>query len=158
MRDARLCRGVERMAVHLRGEGMRRVNQVRDTVLFEIGNEASDAAKAADALDAAHEAGDGERARLIELGRAVARMHSVADDESSHDLVDFSTEEAISKQTCQALLEFLRHPKGDATPTPTDKLRLVLVWYLSAPDSAISRDDVVELEKELKAAEERMVR
>ncbi|GAB4048934.1 DUF2252 domain-containing protein [Catellatospora paridis] len=30
-----------------------------------------------------------------ELGRAVARMHSVADDESSHDLVDFSTEEAI---------------------------------------------------------------
>ena len=30
-----------------------------------------------------------------DLGRAVARMHSVADDESSHDLVDFSTEEAI---------------------------------------------------------------
>jgi uncharacterized protein (DUF2252 family) len=32
---------------------------------------------------------------LADLGRAVARMHSVADDESSHDLVDFSTEEAI---------------------------------------------------------------
>ncbi|MEQ4301797.1 DUF2252 domain-containing protein [Plantactinospora sp. B6F1] len=32
---------------------------------------------------------------LDDLGRAVARMHSVADDESSHDLVDFSTEEAI---------------------------------------------------------------
>ncbi|MCG5211725.1 DUF2252 domain-containing protein [Streptosporangium sp. KLBMP 9127] len=30
-----------------------------------------------------------------ELGRAVARMHAVADDESSHDLVDYSTEEAI---------------------------------------------------------------
>ncbi|MFF4987827.1 DUF2252 domain-containing protein [Streptosporangium saharense] len=30
-----------------------------------------------------------------DLGRAVARMHSVADDESSHDLVDFSTEDAI---------------------------------------------------------------
>jgi len=29
------------------------------------------------------------------LGLATARMHSVADDESSHDLVDFSTEEAI---------------------------------------------------------------
>ena len=29
------------------------------------------------------------------LGRATARMHSVADDESAHDLVDFSTEEAI---------------------------------------------------------------
>ena len=32
---------------------------------------------------------------LSDLGRAVARMHSVADDESSHDLVDYSTEEAI---------------------------------------------------------------
>jgi uncharacterized protein (DUF2252 family) len=32
---------------------------------------------------------------LGDLGRAVARMHSVADDESSHDLVDYSTEEAI---------------------------------------------------------------
>ncbi|MBB6344709.1 DUF2252 domain-containing protein [Nonomuraea muscovyensis] len=32
---------------------------------------------------------------MRDLGRAVARMHAVADDESSHDLVDFSTEEAI---------------------------------------------------------------
>ncbi|MGC4887858.1 DUF2252 domain-containing protein [Micromonospora sp. DT227] len=32
---------------------------------------------------------------LTDLGRAVARMHSVADDESSHDLVDYSTEESI---------------------------------------------------------------
>ncbi|MEH1012081.1 DUF2252 domain-containing protein [Micromonospora sp. CPCC 206060] len=32
---------------------------------------------------------------IADLGRSVARMHSVADDESSHDLVDFSTEEAI---------------------------------------------------------------
>jgi uncharacterized protein (DUF2252 family) len=31
-----------------------------------------------------------------DLGVAVARMHSVADDESSHDLVDFSTEDAIA--------------------------------------------------------------
>jgi uncharacterized protein (DUF2252 family) len=30
-----------------------------------------------------------------ELGRTVARMHSMADDESAHDLVDFRTEEAI---------------------------------------------------------------
>ncbi|MER6944724.1 DUF2252 domain-containing protein [Nonomuraea sp. NPDC000554] len=35
------------------------------------------------------------RAIMRDLGRAVARMHSVADDESSHDLVNFSTEEAI---------------------------------------------------------------
>jgi uncharacterized protein (DUF2252 family) len=33
---------------------------------------------------------------LRDLGRATARMHSVADDESDHDLVNFSTEEAIS--------------------------------------------------------------
>ncbi|MEU4239544.1 DUF2252 domain-containing protein [Actinoplanes sp. NPDC026619] len=33
---------------------------------------------------------------ITDLGRAVARMHSVADDESSHDLVDFSTEESIA--------------------------------------------------------------
>ncbi|GIJ32062.1 DUF2252 domain-containing protein [Micromonospora sediminimaris] len=32
---------------------------------------------------------------LVDLGRSVARMRSVADDESSHDLVDYSTEEAI---------------------------------------------------------------
>ncbi|MBB5080515.1 DUF2252 domain-containing protein [Nonomuraea endophytica] len=35
------------------------------------------------------------RSIMRDLGRAVARMHSVADDESSHDLVDFSTEESI---------------------------------------------------------------
>ncbi|MFC4013606.1 DUF2252 domain-containing protein [Nonomuraea purpurea] len=35
------------------------------------------------------------RSIVQDLGRAVARMHAVADDESSHDLVDFSTEEAI---------------------------------------------------------------
>ncbi|GIH77748.1 hypothetical protein Plo01_41770 [Planobispora longispora] len=33
---------------------------------------------------------------IRDLGTAVARMHSVADDESSHDLVDFSTEDAIT--------------------------------------------------------------
>lgn len=35
------------------------------------------------------------RSIMRDLGRAVARMHSVADDESSHDLVNFSTEESI---------------------------------------------------------------
>lgn len=33
---------------------------------------------------------------LAYLGRAVARMHSVADDDSDHGLVDYSTEEAIA--------------------------------------------------------------
>ncbi|MGA8116801.1 MAG: DUF2252 domain-containing protein [Actinocatenispora sp.] len=32
---------------------------------------------------------------VTQLGRTMARMHSVADDESAHDLVNFSTEEAI---------------------------------------------------------------
>lgn len=33
---------------------------------------------------------------MHDLGRAVARMHSMIDDESSHELVDFRTEEAIT--------------------------------------------------------------
>ncbi|EMD41860.1 hypothetical protein CERSUDRAFT_110420 [Gelatoporia subvermispora B] len=64
----------------------------------------------------------------------------------------FSTEEAISKQTVQTILETLRHPKPDVAPTPSDKLRLVLVFYLSSPDNTISKEDIAELEKELKAA------
>jgi len=64
----------------------------------------------------------------------------------------FSTEETITKQTVQTILETLRNPKPDVHPTPIDKLRLVLVFYLSVPDSAISKDDIAELEKELKAA------
>lgn len=64
----------------------------------------------------------------------------------------FSTEEAINKQTVQTILETLRHPKDGVSPTPEDKLRLVLVFYLSSPDNAISKEDIAELEKELKAA------
>lgn len=56
---------------------------------------------------------------VIDLGRAVARMHSVADDESSHDLVDFSTEEAIVAEVDKdeagfvALLVDFAHKYGD---------------------------------------------
>ena len=52
----------------------------------------------------------------------------------------------------QSILETLRNPKPDVAPTAVDKLRLVIVFYLSSPDSAISKDDIVELEKELKTA------
>jgi uncharacterized protein (DUF2252 family) len=45
---------------------------------------------------------------VADLGRAVARMHSVADDESSHDLVDFSTEEAIVAVVDKDEAAFLR--------------------------------------------------
>ncbi|KAJ4472556.1 SLY1 protein [Lentinula edodes] len=62
----------------------------------------------------------------------------------------FSTEEAIGKQTTQTILEILRSSRPDGNFTPLDKLRLVLVFYLSSPD--ISKDDVAELEKELKSA------
>jgi hypothetical protein len=61
----------------------------------------------------------------------------------------FSTEEAITKQTVATVLETLRAPKGEARPTPYDMLRLVLIFYLSAPDNAISKDDVAQLEAEL---------
>ncbi len=44
-----------------------------------------------------------------DLGRAVARMHSVADDESSHDLVDFSTEEAIVAAVDRDRTGFVEH-------------------------------------------------
>lgn len=64
----------------------------------------------------------------------------------------FSTEEAINKQTVASILEMLRSPRPSGTFTPEDKLRLVLVFYLSSPDNAISKDDIVELEKELKNA------
>ena len=46
---------------------------------------------------------------VADLGRAVARMHSVADDESSHDLVDFSTEEAIVAEIDKDDAGFVAH-------------------------------------------------
>jgi sec1 family domain-containing protein 1 len=55
-------------------------------------------------------------------------------------------------QTVASILEFLRAPRPDGTLTAGDKLRLVLVFYLSSPDHAISKDDITELEKELKSA------
>jgi sec1 family domain-containing protein 1 len=58
----------------------------------------------------------------------------------------------VHRQTVSTILETLRAPRTDGAFTPADKLRLVLVFYLSSPDSAISKDDIAELEKELKAA------
>ncbi|KAF9024123.1 Sec1-like protein [Hymenopellis radicata] len=64
----------------------------------------------------------------------------------------FSTEEAINKQTVASLLEMMRAPRADGHFTALDKLRLVIVFYLSSPDNALSKDDISELEKELKSA------
>jgi hypothetical protein len=63
----------------------------------------------------------------------------------------FSAEEAGARQTVAGILELMRGKEG-ATPTAVDKLRLAIVFYLSMPDNAISKDDIAELEKELKAA------
>ncbi|KAH8835602.1 Sec1-like protein [Flagelloscypha sp. PMI_526] len=67
----------------------------------------------------------------------------------------FSVEEAMNKQTLQTILEFLRAPRPDSAHgslTPTDKLRLVIMFYLSAADGALSKEDTAELEKELQSA------
>ena len=81
----------------------------------------------------------------------------------------FSIEEAISKQvsnptptlssnflmspqTVASILETLRASRPDDNFTPLDKLRLVLVFYLSSSDNVIGKDDINELEKELKGA------
>jgi hypothetical protein len=42
--------------------------------------------------------------------------------------------------------------EGTMAPTPNDKLRLLLVFYLSSPDGAIPKDDMKELENELQKA------
>lgn len=55
-------------------------------------------------------------------------------------------------QTTASILEMLRTPRQDGNFTAEDKLRLVLVFFLSSPDNAISKDDIAELERELKVA------
>lgn len=55
-------------------------------------------------------------------------------------------------QSVASILETLRAPRADGAFTSIDKLRLVLVFYLSSPDNSISREDINELEKELKVA------
>lgn len=51
----------------------------------------------------------------------------------------FSTEEAITKQTVATILEHLRSPEGEGKPTPVDKLRLVLVFYIFLRKTTPSR-------------------
>ncbi|TFK77483.1 SLY1 protein [Pluteus cervinus] len=64
----------------------------------------------------------------------------------------FSIEESINKQTTASILETLRSTRADGNFTTQDRLRLVMAFYLSAADNAVSKDDVAELEKELKSA------
>ncbi|CAE6525240.1 unnamed protein product [Rhizoctonia solani] len=64
----------------------------------------------------------------------------------------FQTEEAATKQTTASILEVLHGKPETGTPSPEDKLRLVLIYFLSVPDHQVSKEDLAELEKELKAA------
>jgi hypothetical protein len=61
----------------------------------------------------------------------------------------FQTEEAIAKQTKSAILEAIRDtskPNGD----PSDKLRLLICYYLSTADNALSNSDLADLERALR--------
>jgi len=49
-------------------------------------------------------------------------------------------------------LETLRAPREEGSFTPEDKLRLVIVFFLSSPDNAITKEDIQDLEKELQSA------
>jgi hypothetical protein len=67
----------------------------------------------------------------------------------------FETEETINRQNLNMMLETLRSfdkPKEGSTaqPTPTDKLRLVLLFFLSTAGASLSKDDMAEIEAELK--------
>jgi sec1 family domain-containing protein 1 len=53
-------------------------------------------------------------------------------------------------KTVASILEVFRSSKAESQPTASDKLRLVLIFYLSSPDNVISKDDIAELETELK--------
>lgn len=68
----------------------------------------------------------------------------------------FQLEEAITKQTKAAILSALNGMTDDpdtvAHPTPEDQLRLVIIYFLSVPDHAISKEDLNELTEVLRKA------
>ena len=59
----------------------------------------------------------------------------------------YQLEEGIARQSKGAILEALANP---AIASPEDKLRLFLIYYLSTPSNALSRNDVAECEKVLR--------
>lgn len=47
----------------------------------------------------------------------------------------------------------MRHPPNGSSPLPSDKLRLVIIYYLSLPQSSpLTKDQIADLEAELKKA------
>ena len=63
----------------------------------------------------------------------------------------FQTEEAITKQTKAAILDILRD-RDEMACTDEDKLRLVLIYFLSMPDNAVTKEDMAELVLALKTS------
>lgn len=43
-------------------------------------------------------------------------------------------------------------PETKSTPSPEDQLRLVIIYYLTVPDNAITKEDMIELTQVLRAA------
>ncbi|KAL7004180.1 Vesicle trafficking between the ER and Golgi [Cystobasidiomycetes sp. EMM_F5] len=58
----------------------------------------------------------------------------------------FQMEEAASKQTKAAMLEAIRDAEKK---NAEDKLRLLMVFYMSMPDHAVPKDDILEYERAL---------
>lgn len=61
----------------------------------------------------------------------------------------FQTEEAITKQTKAAILDILRD-RDEMSCTDEDKLRLVIIYFLSMPDNAVTKEDLAEIVLALK--------
>lgn len=63
----------------------------------------------------------------------------------------FQIEESAAKQTKTNILNTLNgqtdDPEVTAKPTLEDQLRLVIIYYLSVPDNALSKEDLAELVK-----------
>ncbi|WVQ90244.1 hypothetical protein IAS59_004021 [Cryptococcus gattii] len=66
----------------------------------------------------------------------------------------FQIEETAGKQTKATILSVLNgatdEPGQTAAPSPLDQLRLVIIYFLSTQDGALSKDDLKELENVLK--------
>lgn len=65
----------------------------------------------------------------------------------------FQIEETAGKQTKATILAVLNgatdEPGQTAAPSPLDQLRLVIIYFLSTQDGALSKDDIKELESVL---------
>ncbi|OXG30726.1 hypothetical protein C360_05103 [Cryptococcus neoformans Bt15] len=66
----------------------------------------------------------------------------------------FQIEETAGKQTKATILSVLNgatdEPGQTASPSPLDQLRLVIIYFLSTQDGALSKEDLKELESVLK--------